>query len=148
MSREDVVIDPHLQAQYSEGDHHLIINALTWKLIENFIKLLVYGQTTMSTPWQWMLRRKVRADFVYETPFPSVSLSGVEWWIKKYVVRRAIPPRKLLLAFGLIFVRASIRSSLEVDIFYLRLFFWKSKEMPEPDNEKALKILKMTLLRM
>ncbi|KAF8491790.1 DHS-like NAD/FAD-binding domain-containing protein, partial [Gautieria morchelliformis] len=28
---------------------------------------------------------------------------GVEWWIKEYVGRRAILPRKLLLAFGLIF---------------------------------------------
>ncbi|KAF8587866.1 SIR2-domain-containing protein [Ramaria rubella] len=50
---------------------------------------------------------------------------GVEWWIKEYVIRRSIHPRKLLLAFGLIF----------------------SKEMPEPDHEKSLKILKMTLMR-
>lgn len=35
--------------------------------------------------------------------------SGMEWWLKEYVGRRGIPPRKLLLAFGLLFVRMLIR---------------------------------------
>ncbi|GJJ11515.1 hypothetical protein Clacol_005748 [Clathrus columnatus] len=50
---------------------------------------------------------------------------GIDWWIKEYVVERQISPRKLLLAFGLIF----------------------SKGADRLDNDQIFRILKMTLMR-
>ncbi|KAF8513003.1 SIR2-domain-containing protein, partial [Hysterangium stoloniferum] len=57
----------------------------------------------------------------------DVQEKGVDWWLNEYVARRGVSPRKLLLAFGLIFVR--------------------NLNMPEPDFDKTFKILKMTLMR-
>ena len=65
MNGEDVVTDSHLHAQYSEGDHQLILTRLhdNWQFL---IKLLRRGPTTMSVPWRWTFRKKVRLDCVNE----------------------------------------------------------------------------------
>lgn len=52
---------------------------------------------------------------------PIIYFSGLEWWIQEYVVRRAILPQKLLLAFGLIFVSIFARSLTKELAHYVHL---------------------------